>query len=377
MKLKVVSLAIRAGCLLASIFLFAPPLSAQSNVIIRVLASNLTSGSNQRYETPGLNILRGLKPDIVALQEFNVSNSFGLNTPAAVSNMVATTFGTNFSYFRETGYAIPNGIISRYPIRASGSWLDSDPNINDRGFAWARIDLPGTNDLYVVSVHLKASSGANNATRRAAQAAEIKTLINANFPTNAWVIVAGDMNLYSEAEGAITTFKTFLSDDAVPVDQNNNPNTNTGRNSRYDRVLPSFSLTNLLVPVALPTRTFANGLVFDSRVYTPLTDVPPVLATDSAATQMQHMAVVKDFQITLAATNPPPAPPLLTDFLFSGAQFQFVLTGTVGANYIVQAATDLGASNWVSLRTNVAPFLFVETNALSSPQRFYRGQVAP
>jgi len=35
--------------------------------------------------------------------------------------------------------------------------------------------------------------------------------------------------------------------------------------------------------------------VFDSRVYTPLSDVAPVLSTDSAATNMQHMAVVRDF----------------------------------------------------------------------------------
>jgi hypothetical protein len=35
--------------------------------------------------------------------------------------------------------------------------------------------------------------------------------------------------------------------------------------------------------------------VFDSRVYTPLEDVAPVLRADSQATNMQHMPVVKDF----------------------------------------------------------------------------------
>jgi hypothetical protein len=134
----------------------------QTNVTLRVMASNLTSGNNQRYETPGLNIFQGVHPDIVAMQEFNVSNAFGVNTTAALSNMVATAFGPEFSFFRESGYAIPNGIISRYPMIASGSWVDSDTGVNDRGFAWARIDVPGTNDLYVVSVHLKASSGTAN-----------------------------------------------------------------------------------------------------------------------------------------------------------------------------------------------------------------------
>ena len=291
--------------LLFKLCLVATQLAAQSgsNVTIRVMASNLSSGSNQRYETAGLNILKGLRPDIVAMQEFNVSNSFGINTTTALSNMVATTFGTNFVYFRETGYSIPNGIISRYPILASGSWVDSDTGVNDRGFAWARIDLPGTNDLYVVSVHLKASSGTANEDRRTAEAAEVKTLIQANFPADSWIIVAGDMNLYAETEGAITTLKSFLSDSPVPADQNGDPDTNLSRSSRYDRVLPSFSMSNALTSVVMPSRTYPNGLVFDSRIYTPLTDVPPVQANDSGALNMQHMGVVKDFRITYFVTN--------------------------------------------------------------------------
>ena len=274
-----------------------------SNVVVRVMASNLTSGNNQRYESPGLDILQGLKPDIVAMQEFNVTNQLGINTTAALSNMVATTFGTNFNYFRETGYNIPNGIISRYPILASGSWPS---DIADRGYAWAQIGLPGTNNLYLVSVHLKASSG--SATQRASEAVVVKSNILAIFPANAWIIVAGDMNLFSESEAAITTFKTFLSDSPVPADQNGDPDTNAGRSSRYDRVLPSFSMTNTLIPVVMPSRTYTNGLVFDSRVYTPLTDVPPVVSGDSGVTGMQHMGVVKDFQITIAGTNNSTAP---------------------------------------------------------------------
>jgi len=281
---------------------------AQTNFALRVMASNLTSGSNQRYETPGLNILKGLNPDVVAMQEFNVSNSFGINTTAALSNMVATTFGTDFTFFRETGYSIPNGIISRYAITNSGSWIDHDAGVNDRGFAWAQIDLPGTNDLFVVSVHLKASSGTVNEGRRAGEAAELKDLIATNFPANAWVIVAGDMNLYSDMETAIVTLKTFLSDSTVPADQKGGTNTNAGRTQRYDRVLPSFSMTNTLIPLVMPSRTYPNGLVFDSRVYDPLAEVSPVQTNDSGALNMQHMGVVKDFLITFAPTNESVAP---------------------------------------------------------------------
>jgi len=269
------------------------------------MAANLTSGNLQRYESPGLNILTGLQPDIVAIQEFNVSNSFGINTPVALSNMIATTFGTNFVYFRETGYSIPNGIISRYPMIASGSWIDSDTGVNDRGFAWARLDLPGYDDLYVVSVHLKAGSSPSDEARRAAEAAELKDLITTNFPANAWIIVAGDMNIfYSDVGSTMAVFNTFLSDNPLPADQNGDVDTNASRAERYDRVLSSVSLTNKLGPIVMPSRTYTNGLVFDSRVYTPLSEVPPVVSTDSGAFQMQHMAVMRNYLLPVSTNSP-------------------------------------------------------------------------
>ncbi len=54
----------------------------------------------------------------------------------------------------------------------------------------------------------------------------------------------------------------------------------------------------------------------------------------------------------------------------SGGQFSFTVTGTAGQPYVVQASTNL--VNWVSLQTNAAPFVFVDTNTASFQQRFYR-----
>lgn len=352
------------------------PARAQTCITVRVMASNLTSGNNQRYETPGLNILKGLKPDVVAMQEFNYSSaSQGLNTPAAFREMVDTTFGTNFVYYRESGYSIPNGIISRYPVLASGSWTDSDTGVNDRGFAWARIDAPGTNDLYVVSVHLKASSG--SASRRAAQVTEIRSLIAAAFPTNAWVIVAGDMNIYDEGESAVAVFATFLSDVPVPTDQNGDPDTNAGRAERYDRVLFSPAMAGIHVPVVMPSRTYTNGLVFDSRLYTDLADVPPVAVGDSGASQMQHMAVVRDFAFPVAAANSPALPPELRDVLWAEGRFRFLVTGSTGVLYVIEATSNMCSAAWTPLYTNAAPYTFSDPAADSVPQRFYRGRVAP
>lgn len=374
-KTKVARAAALFGCFFVCQTI--PPVHAQSNVTIRVVAANLTSGGQQSYDSPGIRIFQGLKPDIAAIQEFRYGGSTASNE---LRILVNAAFGTNYSFYREPYTAngdIPNGIVSRYPILASGSWEDSDPNINNRGFAWARIDVPGTNDLFVVSVHLKASNGSSDVTRRTAEANEIKALISTNFPANAWIIVAGDMNIYDQSEGAVATFATFLSDSPVPADQLGDTDTNRNRNERYDRVLMSFSLTNRLVPLIISNSTYNNGLVFDSRVYSPLSDVSPVQFADSEASNMQHMAVARDFRIELSSGGPPALPPVLTNLLFSDGQFQFQLTGSIGSNYIVQATTDLSLANWVSLQTNAAPFTFVETNVLALPQRFYRGRVAP
>src|SRR6266581_3022218 len=88
-------------------------LQAQTNTPVRIMAANL-NGNTQSYQPFAIRIFQGLKPDIVAIQEFNYSN----NAPADIRSMVDTAFGTNFSYFRESnsGYSIPNGIVSRYPI---------------------------------------------------------------------------------------------------------------------------------------------------------------------------------------------------------------------------------------------------------------------
>ena len=43
---------------------------------------------------------------------------------------------------------------------------------------------------------------------------------------------------------------------------------------------------------------------------------------------------------------------------------------------MVQATTNLNMTAWVSLATNLAPFVFTDTNAGSFKQRFYRSEVA-
>lgn len=349
------------------------PVWAQNNVTVRVMAANLTSGSNQRYESPGLNIFKGLKPDIVCIQEFNYASTNGssINTTNAIREMIDATFGTNFFYYRETNtsYSIPNGIISRYPIVARGEWIDADTGVNDRGFPWARIQLPGTNDLYVVSIHLKASSGSANVTRRAAQATQLKSLIQSNFPAGAWIVVSGDLNTYAQTESCMATFTSFLSDTTAPADQRGGTNTNAGRSERYDRVMFSFSLTNAQIPVVVGTNTFTNGLVFDSRVTPYLTDIAPILSTDSGAANMQHMAIVKDFRFSAGTAPVVPVPQLVA---LDATRLRWF--GVSNLTYSVQAKTNLAQTNWVTIGSVTSSTTnFFYTNLLPQlPQRFFR-----
>lgn len=90
-----------------------------------------------------------------------------------------------------------------------------------------------------------------------------------------------------------------------------------------------------------------------------------------------NLAVQGSITQVLIATNPPAAAPAFSAPVLANNQFQFTLTGTTGSNYVVQAATNLAAPNWISLTTNPAPFVFIQSNANLFPQRFYRAVVAP
>ena len=268
------------------------PVKIETNVTIRIMSANLT-GSSQQYEAPAIRIFQGLKPDLVAIQEFN----YGNNTSNDIRYFVNIAFGTNYYFYREPNseYTIPNGIISKYPIIKAGTW--DDPEIPDRGFAWAVIDIPGDTNITVISVHLKASS--SDANRRTVEAITLKSLILTNV--SGFYVLAGDLNTSSANEQCLTIFRSFLVDEPIPTDTTGDPDTNLNRNERYDYILSSPELGALITPTILGTHTFSNGLVFDSRNYPFLSELQPIQKNDSG--YAQHMAVIKDYKIVYSITN--------------------------------------------------------------------------
>jgi hypothetical protein len=59
----------------------------------------------------------------------------------------------------------------------------------------------------------------------------------------------------------------------------------------------------------------------------------------------------------------------------TNGQFQFTVSGTAGHNWVIEASTNLGLTNWVSLATNVVNF--TDTNTAGMSQRFYRARLLP
>jgi hypothetical protein len=252
------------------------------------MTANTTSGNNQSYDPgDGARIFEGLKPDVVLIQEFNV----GDNSPGAVRAFVDATFGTTFAFYRETG-SLPNGVVSRFPILDSGSW--TDPRVGNRGFAWAKIGVPGSRPLWAVSLHLLTTSSANRSAEASALASQISTVV----PAADYLVIGGDLNTGTRTEPCIGALAALVGTGGpFPDDGHGNANTSGSRNKPHDWLMVDADLAPIQVPTQVAGQSFGAGLVFDSRVFTPLASVPPITPSDSGASNMQHMPVIKDFAL--------------------------------------------------------------------------------
>jgi len=163
------------------------------DVRVRLMGANITSGNLQSYDPgEGIRIFEGAQPDVAMLQELN----YGSNSAADIRSFVDQAFGTSFSYCREAGAQIPNGVISRYPIIACFEW--DDPRVTNRDFEVAEIDLPGSVNLWAISVHLLTTS----TTERDLEAQSLVSFIQSNVPAGDYVAIGGDFNTGSTTRAA-------------------------------------------------------------------------------------------------------------------------------------------------------------------------------
>ena len=313
---------------------------------IRIAAANISSGDGQDYDPGhGIRIFKGLKPDIILIQEFN----YLTNSASDVRALVDEAFGAGFSYYREGGPgSIPNGIISRYPLLESGEWPSP---VAERDFAWARIDLPGARELLAVSVHLPTTDS-----QRPNEAVQLASFIKDYYAANNgargsdYLVIGGDFNTDTRSEACLETLSSLVViGTAHPADRLGNVNTNAGRAKPYDAVYAGKGWHALQTATVLGKSVFPNGLVADTRTYQPIAELAPALAGDSGASNMQHQAVVKDYQLPVAAD--PPQLQLLEARIRAAAPPQVALAfrSTPGATYEVEATAQLGAGAWATL----------------------------
>jgi alpha-amylase len=151
--------------------------------------------------------------------------------------------------------------------------------------------------------------------------------------------------------------------------------------------LPGTTVTVNLFPEK-PTNTVVLRLLNQSNIE--MTNV-----TGSGALTLTYTAPVAEFltlrlqntstanaeqRIYVKATYTAPrnlrAPPVLTQAaLTPNAEFRFSVAERQGFNYVVEASTNL--TGWLSLQTNVAPFIFVDGAPTNLPVRFYRARYGP
>jgi len=269
-------------------------LQAAEPARVRIVAANLTSGTRQSYspdngnhsnlEGAGARILKALNTDIVLIQEFN--------TTMPVRQWINSTLGREFQFAREEDPGIPNGIISRFPIIESGEW--DDAKLDNRDFVWAKLALPDGTKLWAVSVHLYSQKS----TTRAAQAAALVSFLREKVQPGERIVVGGDFNTRALSEDCLREFANLLTVPEIPPsDQLGNGNTNEKRSRPYDWVLVDAKTEAAEMPVEIAGNAFADGFVFDSRVFEPSQLPPPVQPGDSGVNGMQHMAVVRDFAV--------------------------------------------------------------------------------
>ena len=288
---------------------------------IRLMAANLTAGNNQNYNVPqgdvapgpGPRIMLGAHPDVIMLQELRI----GTDDAAAMQAFADSLLGTGAYWCREVIDSpgdLPNGIFSRYPILGCGEWQDI--RLTNRDFAWAHIDVPGSVDLWAISVHLHTAPGS-----RPIEGAALRDNVLADIPAGDYVVLGGDFNTDTSDPVAEPIFDAL--DDVFvvqpqPSDQFGNQGTNTNRlirladggldpmrNKPYDWVIGNAPLTALEVPIVLTngttTYTLPHGFIIDTRVFDAGTIglIAPAQLGDSAAPNMQHMGVIRDFDLPL------------------------------------------------------------------------------
>ena len=143
-------------------------------------------------------------------------------------------------------------------------------------------------------------------------------------PSSTYVVVGGDLNVENSSEWCLQTFATFLEPDNYrPQDRFGNKNTNQNRSKPYDWIMPNQELDDFADTLVIGTEDYEydDGIVFDSHVFCrcaptpgpnePLWNIQSIRYGDSHSSVMDHMAVMRVFDIFPSPTPSPSTTPSL------------------------------------------------------------------
>ncbi|HQN73334.1 MAG TPA: endonuclease, partial [bacterium] len=226
------------------------------------------------------------------------------NSDANYKEFSQAILGTNYYAVDSSGFDIPNGIVSKWPITSSGYW--DDPTLSNRELMWGIIDIPGPVDIFAISVHLHTDPASDQIEASLVIVDAVKTHRLAH-PGEYYYVVGGDFNgTSSVSTNGFGKDSTFYVSAPHPVDDEGTIYTNANRDKHYDFVLGDYTMHGFQIPVVYNSvinsskKTYTNGLVFDTRTFSQseLDEYfPDALTSDSGASSMQHMAIVKDYFI--------------------------------------------------------------------------------
>jgi len=295
--------------------------------------------------------LQYLDADIITLNE--IPN--GLRSE--MTNWMTQFFpGYNLAISPGTDGVLRSGVITRYSIIASNSWLDGVGLTNfgyegtfTRDLFEAQLALPGfPAPLHVFTVHLKSGQTPDESARRAAECNAISNYFVTGFlTTNSShpYLLTGDLNedivrppgsdpqsiqrLISLPTGLrlTTPLNPFTSSELTHSIQNTN-----GLAKRYDYILPCGLLFS----------NITASQVFRSDKLTPL--APPLTTNDSALAS-DHLPVVMIFN------NPYDQPFRILSATAGAGQITLTWETTSNRVYGVEASANL--ATWQPLATNL------------------------
>ena len=309
-----------------------------------------------------------LNPDIIMLNE--ISNPLR----SEMTNWMIAFFPTyQLAVSSGTDGAIRSGVISRYPISRSQSWLDSASLTNfgyngtyTRDLFEAQITVPGaTEPLHVFTSHLKSGSDPDSQQRRAAECNAVSNFfVNVFIPTNGYrpYFLCGDFNedINLPMSLNLQAIQRLTNGTGLKITTPLNPFTLSrmthsiqgALDARFDYVTPSGLLSSNIV----------TSQVFRTDLLPP--PLPLNLNSNDDIVASDHLPVVMVFNY--------PDPALRVALSASNQTVTLTWPSLVGRSFTVQASTNF--TTWTAVVSNLvaSSSQTAWTTTTTNTARFYR-----